>query len=166
MSAEQKRGVCVCLPKSRDATTPAEFRPRYRFEYGLQDIGPNHRVWRSTVSFVSPNISYPHSIESSTPGIPSTHGAFALFRTSLQPTALRYDSSLCSNATPVSYPHSIESSTPGIPSTHGAFALLRTSLQPTALRSDSSLCSNATTPVEFLWSSIIAFLSSAWCLSP
>ena len=36
VSAQQKHGVIVCLPKSSDPTTPAD--------YGLHNTGPNHRL--------------------------------------------------------------------------------------------------------------------------
>ena len=67
----------------------------------MSSYGCRSRGWHSTVTFVSPSISSPQSIESSMPGLPSMHGAFASFRTSLLPTAPCSGSSLCSDATPV-----------------------------------------------------------------
>ena len=71
---------------------PVPFRA---FVVVLMSCGCQSRVWRSTVAFVSRNISSLQCIESSTPGLPSMHGAFVLFRTSLPPTAPRSVSLLC-----------------------------------------------------------------------
>jgi len=84
---------CIPLPRSSSS--------RASVVVLMSSCGCRSRGWHSNVTFVSSHISCPQSIESSTPCLLSTHGAFASFRTSLPPTAPRSSSSLCSGAAPV-----------------------------------------------------------------
>ena len=65
----------------------------------MSTCGCRSRGWQSIVAFVSPYISSPQSIESSTPGLPSPNSAIVLFWASLTTTETRSGSSLCSHAT-------------------------------------------------------------------